>query len=280
MIILKALEIKNRYLLALLSVLLITLSSVSSYANAPYAPAESSCDPAYYSTLESRAWMEAQREITQNQNLIFKPDSVLEYSCFTEFLDNLERNGPTISDQSDVKIGVELNRLVRQPLGKYLTNNFNHTYLGGRMDEPEASDGCNVMNEVWYAAKCMGFIDDAETDGFYTFEHYRDNPDKRQLPPLPRACLRPTLGDGAGGGDRWTKEFKDSFEDVAWAKDPVKTFFDNLDADKCGSFEPFETGLTVYRTTDPKEYKEKVCTMPGCYYKPKKNGDDGECVAE
>ena len=44
--------------------------------------ADSPCDPEYFESLKSRAWLEAQREITQNQNLIFKPDSVLEYTCF------------------------------------------------------------------------------------------------------------------------------------------------------------------------------------------------------
>lgn len=45
------------------------------------------CDPAFYDVLSDRAWMEAQREITQNQNIITRPDSVLSMSCFDQFLD-------------------------------------------------------------------------------------------------------------------------------------------------------------------------------------------------
>lgn len=47
------------------------------------------CDPEFWDVLTDRAWMEAQREITQNQNLIPRPDSVLEITCFDSFLDEL-----------------------------------------------------------------------------------------------------------------------------------------------------------------------------------------------
>src|SRR5437016_4882806 len=40
------------------------------------------CDPEYMDALEARAYLEAQREVAQNQNYILKPDSVLEYTCF------------------------------------------------------------------------------------------------------------------------------------------------------------------------------------------------------
>ncbi len=45
------------------------------------------CDPAFYDVISNRAWMEAQREITQNQNIVTRPDSVLSMSCFDQFLD-------------------------------------------------------------------------------------------------------------------------------------------------------------------------------------------------
>src|SRR5690349_5990742 len=44
------------------------------------------CDPEYMDALEARAYLEAQREVAQNQNFILKPDSVLEYTCFDMFL--------------------------------------------------------------------------------------------------------------------------------------------------------------------------------------------------
>ena len=46
------------------------------------------CDPAFREVLSNRAWMEAQREVTQTQNLMARPDSVLAMSCFKQFLDH------------------------------------------------------------------------------------------------------------------------------------------------------------------------------------------------
>lgn len=45
------------------------------------------CDPAFREVLNNRAWMEAQREVTQTQNIIARPDSVLSMSCFNQYLD-------------------------------------------------------------------------------------------------------------------------------------------------------------------------------------------------
>lgn len=62
------------------------------------------CDPEFWDVLKDRAWMEAQREVTQNQNLIARPDSVLEMTCFDSFLDELgsysDSNFPSDPDWS------------------------------------------------------------------------------------------------------------------------------------------------------------------------------------
>ncbi len=62
--------------------------------------AASPCDPNYYKSLEARAWLEAQREITQNQNLILKPDSVLEYTCFDKHLGVLAAQAPSLFSET------------------------------------------------------------------------------------------------------------------------------------------------------------------------------------
>ena len=64
--------------------------SLSAYAQ-PVSP----CDPQYMDALEARAWLEAEREISQNKNLIYKPDSVLEYTCFAGFLNEAASNFAT-----------------------------------------------------------------------------------------------------------------------------------------------------------------------------------------
>ncbi len=47
------------------------------------------CDPEFWDVLKNRAWEGGQREITQNNNLIARPDSVLSLSCFDSSLNHL-----------------------------------------------------------------------------------------------------------------------------------------------------------------------------------------------
>ena len=62
------------------------------------------CDEDFWEVLRARAWEEANREVTQNQNLIAKPDSVLSYICFDEYLDHMARyagnHGPEDPDRT------------------------------------------------------------------------------------------------------------------------------------------------------------------------------------
>jgi len=63
------------------------------------------CSPEFWDVMKDRAWMEAQREITQNANLIPRPDSVLSLSCFHSYLegqaDYQEENFPQEPDESE-----------------------------------------------------------------------------------------------------------------------------------------------------------------------------------
>ncbi len=263
-------------------------------------PADTPCDPDYYDSLESRAWLEAQREITQNQNLIFKPDSVLEYTCFDRFLDELAQHASDMLSESDRwgnilpanSMDKALNSLVGSALVKYLSTNFNHNLLGDRLgfdyEENEAdiviSGGayaCNIMDQVWQTAKgtakCRDFISNPETDGFFTFEEYRDgiDGDKKDKRYLPKEC------DSIS--DSWSEgiEFALVTGFTPWEEDDVVTYLDYMNPANCGKvgYKPIETGLTVYRNEKPQKYVERVCVMPGCIYVPPAAGLDaaGSC---
>ncbi|MEM7650695.1 MAG: hypothetical protein AAF204_01260 [Pseudomonadota bacterium] len=189
----KVLAIDIRHLI-MLSAILCAALLISGPARSQFAP--DACDPNYYESLESRAWLEAQREITQNQNLIFKPDSVLEYTCFDRFLRELvAHEGQMFSGNSGFGFGVgtmgaNLSALVGAPISSYQTANFNHTLLGGRSSVNAPLSGsisggsytCDRMNTIWRIAKCMDFIDDPNNDGFFTFAEYAANADRRTLP--------------------------------------------------------------------------------------------------
>lgn len=51
------------------------------------------CDPEFWDVMKDRAWMEAQREITQNWNIVPRPDSVMVLGCFNRYLNKLATYG-------------------------------------------------------------------------------------------------------------------------------------------------------------------------------------------
>lgn len=267
---------KDKIKLAFMAV--IFCFALSQTALAGIAP--SPCDPKYYDSLKSRAWLEAQREITQNQNLIYKPDSVLEYTCYDRYLNVLAGNAHNMFSEttrwgaSQTNMQTALQNVVGEALGTYLAANFNHSFLGGRIaldhtpNPAVARDTnytCTNMAEVWAQAKCIDFIQNGTndtTDGFFTFENYRDTPDKRTLP---TACANPDLRQ------RWTNEISLSTVNdfTPWEETEVKTYFDLLDPANCSKSLQIPTGIVVLRSKlSPIRYREKVCVASGCRYVP------------
>jgi hypothetical protein len=163
--------------------------------------AEQPCDAGFWRQMEARAWLEAEREIMQNQNLIFRPDSVLSYTCFDQFAKIAAAQGGEIFVHTNyfgekiIQRGANegtdkaIEGVVTLPLKGYRVYNFNHTFLGGRSSALQSASTahsfqnptgatnerytCQHMSAVWQAAKCANFIDNDEfklTDGFYPFE--------------------------------------------------------------------------------------------------------------
>lgn len=213
---------------------------------------DTSCDPNYYDSLEARAWLEAQREITQNQNLIFKPDSVLEYSCFDSHIAQMIESADNLFSQSSTwgSVGGNMGNAmqsVHATAGAYITSNFNHNYLGGRHSSgttwpANASKGgytCPVMETIWLQAKCLDFIHQPGHDGFFTFADYHSREDMRRLPASCGATVANAFGQGGGkhtadffrnmaratGGDLDNNGTTDAGEGTSWAEDDIKTYF-------------------------------------------------------
>ncbi|MFA5592372.1 MAG: hypothetical protein WC989_03565 [Micavibrio sp.] len=164
--------------------------------------ANQTCDTQVWQTMEARARIETEREIMQNQNLIFKPDSILNYVCFDSLAGHAAANvgvlfthttywdGKLIiewGDQGKYK-GVDeaVNKAVIESLKTYLKGNYDHSLLGGRGQvlglgatpaEPKKANqsstySCGVMAQVWATAKCLNFLhtnEFAKTDGYYPF---------------------------------------------------------------------------------------------------------------
>jgi hypothetical protein len=153
--------------------------------------------------IEAQGWLEAQREITQNENLIVKPDSVLEYTCFVSFL-NVATSNTNIGginrpfSETDAwqttgfsltSTDTSLSFYVAKALGPYIDSNFPHHFLGGRLTALPATkpDGmatmsnvvggpytCDVMAKVWEQARCQNFDAIPAQDGFRDFFWYGD----------------------------------------------------------------------------------------------------------
>ncbi|MDH5721878.1 MAG: hypothetical protein OEY94_00965 [Alphaproteobacteria bacterium] len=255
--------------------------------------ADTPCDSLYYETLSSRAWLEAQREITQNQNIILKPDSVFEYTCFDLFLRELADHAAQMLSESG-SYGTPLNlaamdnaltTLVENSVNAYIMNNFENaggfTYdlLGGHpaaigIDHTPAGGifggtySCDIMGRVWQAAKCINFVTNSATDGFYTFAEYQsDSTDKRRLPVAACGSITPTV---------WGDNIAVGLTTGPWTNDPLQTYLSQTVPDAGCTGSPIPTGITVNRSgVKPNNYDEKICLQPGCRFDPTTN----DCVS-
>lgn len=209
------------------------------------------CDPDYWDTMSARAWMEAEREIMQNQNLIFKPDSVLQYTCFDNMVSHAAKYlgdifvhtdyfGKVIIARGSAQAQeIALQNVVTTTLKSFIDLNFQNKFLANRSDKlrnkpaqverrsgaglVEATSmspyqGCNIMAEVWKASKCINFIDNDEfknTDGFYPF---------RTLKPGPGSDLTIIGYDSHGDIRHWPQLCADPVKGQEWVdKDDVAT---------------------------------------------------------
>ncbi len=241
--------------------------------------AESTCDCAYLESLESQAWMAAQRQITQNQNLIVKADSVMEYTCFDSFLDVVASETVAglfsetevwgaIPGQGPFSTDVALGDSVYETMAVYLGLNFGHEFLGGRVPldyEPDGVAGaaysCGLMAEVWQMAKCYNFATMPQ-DGWFSYASYAETPDRRVLPD-------PCEDDG-----RWLVNFDLAQIDRPWwlVQDPINTLqYEYVTEFLLPGFcetPPQPTGVVVaaFENLGHGVWPDAFCTNPGCDY--------------
>ncbi len=275
--------LSKTYLYALVALLSLPISFSTSHAQVI---ADSPCDNAYYESLTARAWLEAQREITQNQNIILKPDSVLQYTCFDQLVWELGDHADEMLSEtnyygmplSTTSMDTALNNLVLSSIGAFVSGNYTSlSLLGGhpagtainhtvsKTYGRSSSYSCDVMKRVWHAAKCINFITDANYDGFHTFSEYATNPlDKRRLP---SACM-PLLGN-------WSANLVSALTTGPWTNDPLQTYLSETTPQTCSGAncecdgKPIPTGVVVSgQSPGPASYDEKICLQPGCRYHP------------
>ncbi|PCI97170.1 MAG: hypothetical protein COB14_09375 [Alphaproteobacteria bacterium] len=289
----------QRTCLQLVSLLMLFISIGVSDVKAVTVIPDSPCDALYYETLSARAWLEAQREITQNQNLILKPDSVFEYTCFDMLVKELADHGTEMLSEtsafgtplSSTSLDNSLTALVISSLSAYHSANFGYYtgLLGGHTAATaiyhnipstiggiNATYNCDIMERVWHAAKCLNFASNSTTEGFFTLAEYANPlaPDKRTFP----SVCTPLIA-------QWGANLTTALTTGPWTNDPVQTYMAQLTPPTCPTTgtcscssgqpapigEPIPTGLRVVRTgtgTTVTDYEEHICLQPGCRYHP------------
>lgn len=275
-------------LLCALSVLFSLITSGEVYAECANAGDEanvvagSTCDCDYWSSLESHAWLAAEREVVQNQNLIYKADSVLEYTCFdsflrvtagnisSEFSDDMSTFG-SVPGRSTTSTDKALRDGVYKAFKTWINKNFSHNYLGGRSSQDYSpssiigggSYNCAQLNKVWLLAKCYNFATKSY-DEFFTFEEYKSGNDKRRLP---TACTKDS---------RWSAQLDLALLDAKWDIGAQRTFNSTAHSTvtkylKVGSCQkPQPTGVVIQNELQGTPGDDGFCTNPGCVFKSNK----------
>ncbi len=180
---------------------LLVMPSPSCAGSAPSgsatAGATSSCDPKFMEALRQRAYMEAQREVVTNAATIWKPDSVMQLTCFDAQLGGvMKTTGAGFSekqsqDEQDInlnsgKADTQFDKYVMagalQVAQKQVNGNFTAQLAGGNPSvsgldyivginndgtpssasqiEGLSSQPCNNMRKVWNAARCANIDPD------------------------------------------------------------------------------------------------------------------------
>ncbi|MCB1651004.1 MAG: hypothetical protein KDI46_03035 [Alphaproteobacteria bacterium] len=198
-----------------------------------------SCDSDFYDVLSARAWTSAKREVETAETLIVKPDSVMEYTCFTG---RIAGYGTGVANT-------------------HLANNFSHKTAGGL----GGAGACEDMADIWELLKCKNF----DAIDFRTFTEL-EGADPRTFP---AACaeagragkwaannVAATPASGAAGGMETLVTFMDA---IKWSV--------GANANNCNGIEPIATGVMADRDGEDGPdvpYPDKVCSIPSCYFDP------------
>ncbi len=236
--------------------------------------AAQTCDTEVWRTMATRARMETEREIMQNQNLIFKPDSILAYTCFDSMAAHAAAQAGVLFTHTaywspmpiawGAPYGMDnaVNQTVLAAMRTYYDSNFPHEMLGGRGRElslprhqvtttPSSNStyACSMMGQVWATAKCMNFLhlNAFAEDGFFPFINlqpiegnavagYQAITDTRNYP---TPCTAPPFSDST-----WVLQYRQSRNESAFgAVDALYEFGSPLRETYAGVRDRIQPGL-------------------------------------
>ena len=213
------------------------------------------CDIDLWSKMHARAHIHTHMDSVTVQNLVYKPDSVLEYTCFDRFLD------VATNSMSYYFTSSYTNTTIRNGVQNYLSNNFGPTFLGGRMANPGGTASgsgyvCDAMSKVWEGWRCLNFANECQQDHFYTLTVFLNANDIRRYPDA--TCSKPAMGSFGVVPVQGTTLNANTPVNAADCGAAIRTGYKvNV---------PIESG----ETRSP-QYDEYVCINPTCNYNPASN---------
>lgn len=129
---------------------LLPLVLAASYASAASITEGMACADDIKGAMENAAWLSAEREIEMAEEIMLKPDSVLQYSCFDNY----------VTEDA-----------LTQGLSNYINANFDTDTTGGAL--------CVNMANIWNTLKCQDF----DKDWFRTFEEMASSDPRQNYKP-------------------------------------------------------------------------------------------------
>lgn len=260
------------------------LAILSLSITAPASAQPATCDPKYWDSIKAKAWTEAEREIEQNQNYIYKADSVLEYTCFDKFLSVLAGNTVNLFSETTRWGAIQgpnmqqaLQNLVGASLQAYITTNFPRSYLGDFSSlgydvnpvQKATNYDCDQIKQVWKAAKCQDFANQGTDNGkaktstntdFFYMSTYNGK-DYRQYPAWA------TCAPAGNWGTLYPTSINSDKHYPKEKYDTYLNFFNGAACDGGGNGTPvpktIPTGVTVKRQ-GTQDYPEIICVVAGC----------------
>lgn len=241
------------------------------------------CDAGVHDMMKVQARLEGQKELEMAERLILKPDSTLEYSCFTQVAESWGANAGTFSNGgggfppgAPPNLRTAIDSLVINPLSPYLEN-FGHLFLGGTFeneggafsDQLAGTDGqCNTHHWIWFLAKCAN----SNPVHFFELSALVEN-DWRVYPQSCSGALKTDRDQRITDDQELTRAFPDATRNPPFGVDNASRVTGKTDGDlyttrltTCGT--PVKTGLKVKPLSGEgtTAVDDAVCVAPGCSY--------------
>jgi len=261
------------------------------------------CDPEFYDVMHARSWLEGQREVEVASRLILKPDSVLEYSCFDDrvnelgaganlmFSDNVSAPGPLFTNhptgaprpdfpgppdvaQPDIPIGDPGPNPPGTPpilLSSQLDNSLNEAVRTPYFGYAGVNFG-HVYGGGTYAGIPPPASSCNAMNAVWLFLKCQDFPINQFRTLLELSVVdprdMPLPCNDPNRGTNWANNLADAFPNpgTPGAADLYDAYLPKVNANSAGgcSEDPILTGLQVYAGGSSED--DAVCPTPGCYY--------------